>query len=469
VIERELLDYDFDEEAFGFEEPPRAELPSVAWGQRLAVASMALGGLFLLVQLLSGRWLGSWLGLLGSALPLIGGARVYFWLNARRREPGIHHDGIFFSSSMNRGWIGWGLGIVMTGFYVVLYWFGDRLERGVEWISPLAGLLGVTADRWFLYGFLYTAAILVFGTRMLVKYRHNRYQQVRTLSVMFFQFGFAFLLPQLLKAFQQPEFYFTYFWPLKPEYLYPWNARDLWAQPGGIGIFMVLWGGAMTFLATPILTFFYGKRWYCSWVCGCGGLAETLGDPWRQLSSKSTLSWKLERAIIYTVLALVSLTTISLWINAQSEGRWLAGFSTELSRWYGFYIGALFAGVIGVGFYPILGSRVWCRFGCPMAAILGIFQRFFSRFRITTNGDQCMSCGNCSTYCEMGIDVRAYAQESKNIVRASCVGCGVCAAVCPRGVLRLENGTTWADRYPGSDRPAEAFWEAVRKAGVYGD
>jgi len=97
--------------------------------------------------------------------------------------------------------------------------------------------------------------------------------------------------------------------------------------------------------------------------------------------------------------------------------------------------------VIGVGFYPLMGSRVWCRFGCPMAAYLGILQKVKSRFRITVNGGQCISCGNCSTYCEMGIDVKAYAQKGQDIVRSSCVGCGICAAVCPRGVLRLENGS----------------------------
>jgi polyferredoxin len=113
--------------------------------------------------------------------------------------------------------------------------------------------------------------------------------------------------------------------------------------------------------------------------------------------------------------------------------------SYQLQKWYGFWIGAAFSGVLGVGFYPILGSRVWCRFGCPMAAILGLQQRLFSRFRITTNGGQCISCGNCSAYCEMGIDVRAYAQKGENIVRSSCVGCGICSAVCPRGVLKLEN------------------------------
>ena len=115
--------------------------------------------------------------------------------------------------------------------------------------------------------------------------------------------------------------------------------------------------------------------------------------------------------------------------------------SSALRSAYGFYIGSIFSGVIGTGFYPILGNRVWCRFGCPMAAVLGFQQRLFSKFRITTNGGQCISCGNCSTYCEMGIDVRAYAQKGENIVRSSCVGCGICAAVCPRGVLKLENGS----------------------------
>jgi len=74
-----------------------------------------------------------------------------------------------------------------------------------------------------------------------------------------------------------------------------------------------------------------------------------------------------------------------------------------------------------------MGNRVWCRFGCPLAGYLGLIQKFKSRFRITTNGSQCISCGNCSTYCEMGIDVRSYAQKGQDIVRSSCVGCGVCS------------------------------------------
>jgi ferredoxin len=75
-----------------------------------------------------------------------------------------------------------------------------------------------------------------------------------------------------------------------------------------------------------------------------------------------------------------------------------------LREWYGFAIGAAFSGVVGVGFYPL-----WeIVFGVVLAVYgrhIGLQQRF-SKFRITTNGGQCISCGNCSTYCEMGIDVQ---------------------------------------------------------------
>ena len=230
-------------------------------------------------------------------------------------------------------------------------------------------------------------------------------------------------------------------WPLNYYFFDSWHLEEL-MHAGNIGWFMLIWGLAMIFLISPILTYLYGKRWYCSWVCGCGGLAETAGDSFRHLSDKSIKAWNLERYLIYSVLLISVVMTIGVLYSYKTGVNTLLGINTyELRKWYGFIIGAAFSGVIGVGFYPLLGSRVWCRFGCPMAAILGIQQKFFSRFRITTNGGQCISCGNCSTYCEMGIDVRAYAQRGQNIVRASCVGCGICAAVCPRGVLRLENGS----------------------------
>ncbi len=110
----------------------------------------------------------------------------------------------------------------------------------------------------------------------------------------------------------------------------------------------------------------------------------------------------------------------------------------SVKRLYGLVVGMILAGVVGVGFYPLFGPRLWCRNFCPMAALLGVFQKL-GRFRIRVKPNMCISCGNCSTYCEMGIDVRAYAQSNQSFTRSACVGCGMCAHVCPRGVLKLEN------------------------------
>jgi polyferredoxin len=427
-----------------------------------------------------------------------------------QKSAGIKNDQNFFRSLTFRGAWGWAAGIFLTGFYVLLYWYPQYLGFAPEGTNtgivglfdPLSyALKGQAASQWFMYGAFYTMAILYMGVKFLLKYRHNRYQQIRTLSVMFFQLGFAFLLPEILMRLNQPYFDFKNIWPLNYYAFFGWKIDEL-IQSGELGIFMLIWSVVLILVVTPVLTYFFGKRWYCSWVCGCGGLAETAGDPFRHLSDKSVRAWQIERWLIHLVLVFVVVMTVAVlynyvgtedpffnrtnlavfwtlllggilaWVFLDNHrfqsldpiAKWgavvivtavlmvlweavLSGRSElfgipayQLSSSYGFLIGAAFSGVIGVGFYPILGNRVWCRFGCPMAAILGLQQKFFSKFRITTNGSQCISCGNCSTYCEMGIDVKWYAQRGQNIVRASCVGCGICSAVCPRGVLRLENG-----------------------------
>ena len=358
--------------------------------------------------------------------------------------PGIKNNNIFNNPLNNRGWTGILIGSTLILFYIIIYFYEAYLVPYIIWVNPLKQLLvpGSTSSQWFFYGFLYTLAVLVMGIRMLLKYRHSRYQQVRTISVIFFQTAFAFVLPEILVRLNQPYFDFKNMWPLDYDFFDAWHINML-TQSGGTGIFMFAWGISLFLIGVPVFTYFYGKRWYCSWVCGCGGLAETAGDSFRQLSDKSLKAWELERWLIHGVLVFAVVMTLAVIYNFITGTDTLFGFSTYnyLRKPYGFYIGAIFSGVVGTGFYPLMGNRVWCRFGCPLAAYLGIIQRFKSRFRITTNGGQCISCGNCSTYCEMGIDVRWYAQRGQNIVRSSCVGCGVCSAVCPRGVLNLENAS----------------------------
>jgi polyferredoxin len=490
---------------------------------------------------------------------------------------GIKNNHVWFNTLSSRGLLGWVSGLVLTTFYIQLYWFPGTMEGLIRLFDPLSYLItGGKASNWFLYGTVYTFLILFLGIKFIYKYRHNRYQVIRTISVIFFQVVFAYSLPHILEAFNDYQGYFgkdlKNVWPLN-YYATEGYQLDAMANPanngadvvGVSGSFYFFWSIILFLVVTPVLTYYAGKRWYCSWVCGCGGLAETAGDSFRQLSSKTRTSWQIERWVIHSVMVFVlAMTIASLWpyftgkdyiiggiaitsqvfyysimgllllsalgggllfwkrkhpflavgtlilltlalflsyaynnfietgeanqvfvftkyvavivvfaaaiiagislwkrdkqvisigifilllIGAYYTYAHLAGVkepislsSKSIKKVYGFLVGSAFAGVIGVGFYPLLGNRVWCRFGCPMAGYMGIIQRFKSKFRITTNGAQCISCGNCSTYCEQGIDVRAYAQKGENIVRASCVGCGVCSAVCPRGVLKLENG-----------------------------
>ena len=357
------------------------------------------------------------------------------------KQESKEHNPSRSASPVNTAWLGIIAGTYFIAFYITLYWASEYLVSWTTMLNPLSNILnGGNASQWFLYGLMYTVIVIVMGVRMLSKYQHNKYQKVRTYSVMFFQTGFAFLIPEILSKLGQPSADLKNMWPLDYAFFFDYRLDKL-LEGGNLGIFMLVWGIALFAIGVPLFTFFYGKRWYCSWVCGCGGLAETMGDPFRQLSDKSLRAWKYERFIIHGVLVFAVVMTILVLYTYFTGNYTVLGMNTGAVRsWYGFLIGAGFAGIVGTGFYPLMGNRTWCRFGCPLAGYLGLIQRFRSKFRITTNGSQCISCGNCSTYCEMGIDVRSYAQKGQDIVRSSCVGCGVCAAVCPRGVLRLENG-----------------------------
>lgn len=326
----------------------------------------------------------------------------------------------------------------LSGFLVVAYlllYFGPipKLGLRVDVFQEAAAALHL-GSKWTLYGILYTLAMVVGGAYFLRRHgRNSPYQRVRTVTVVAVQVVLAFALPLVMKVFRAREYYFSYFWPLKIEYFYP---SVILQQP-----FLILaWSFLGSLVAFPVLAYFLGKRFYCSWICGCGGLANTAGEPFRHLSSKSATAWRIERVSIHTVLVVAVVTTVIVWVN-WAVGRQhpaFAAFAFQVQDWYGFVVGAMLSGVLGVGLYPLMGTRVWCRFSCPMAALLGLIQKL-GRFRITVKRDMCIACGNCSTYCEMGIDVRLYAMASQSFTRAACVGCGLCAHVCPRGVLKLEN------------------------------
>ena len=324
----------------------------------------------------------------------------------------------------NRGVVGWVASAALVTFYCLLYW--TDLFDGV---SVAVGL----RNKWYLYGLIYSIGMSAGAVYYLRRHGNSRYNQLRMAVNVSVQIALGWTLPFVMPLIGQPEFYFGYFWPLKYDYLYPHTLQSF---PVYLAVYTVV--GSL--VIAPAAAVLFGKRWYCSWVCGCGALANTFGDPWRHLTSPTTKAWRFEKIAIHSVmvLAFVALGIVvgGQLLNFKSDAFYQ--FSNSVKSWYGFGISSILAGVVGTGLYPILGPRFWCRNFCPMAAMLGVVQKA-GRFRIRVKPDMCISCGNCTTYCEMGIDVRSYAQTNQSFTRAACVGCGMCAHVCPRGVLRLEN------------------------------
>ena len=286
--------------------------------QKLAATAGAIGLAFLFLVFLGVNQLNKAPFLWLSLLLMGGGTILYAWRHYHGLPEGIKNNGVWFGAFTNRGLWAFVASIFITLFYILLYRYPYLLGLNsagqntglVAFFDPLSmAIKGKPSSEWFVYGTLYTIAILLFGIKFIWKYRHNRYQIIRTLSVMFFQLVFAFLLPELLERLNQPSMDLKNMWPLNYYFFFDWNLDKLLIG-GGLGIFMLGWSIALIFIISPILTYFFGKRWYCSWVCGCGGLAETAGDPFRQLSDKSLKAWKIERWLIHSVLVFAVVMTL---------------------------------------------------------------------------------------------------------------------------------------------------------------
>ena len=222
--------------------------------------TLALGSLGLLLMLIS--WAG--VSLPSKALMfytsmglIFFGVIVYSWRTYMIQPAGIKNNGNFFSSISHRGVLAWISAILITGFYVVLYLKAEYLGLGdtensglVAFFDPLSQLMhSKKASQWFVYGVLYTLAIVAFGIKFIFKYRHNRYEIIRTISVMFFQLFFAFLIPEILEMLH-PETATNYFgkdmknmWPLDYDFFDSWHIQNL-SKGGLMGSFFLIHGTA---------------------------------------------------------------------------------------------------------------------------------------------------------------------------------------------------------------------------------
>ncbi len=337
------------------------------------------------------------------------------------------------------------------------------------WMSQLSGwwdepgTLGHTlkismSGRSFYYTLAYAMIVTIFGIRRIQR-RNTPYITLQTTTLTLVQVIPLFILPEIIfpllghngifDAGLGAWFADTFF----PEVTYG-HGREYWRAYGFILAWpLMAWnwftdaplygwlvlGFLQTFVAIPLMIRFWGKGSYCGWICSCGALAETLGDQHRHKMPHGPV-WNRVNMIgqVFLGFAVVlMLFRIAGWLGWDWANEAFLFGSKKMSFFnYAYFVDLLFAGVIGVAFYFHYSGRIWCRFACPLAALMHIYARF-SKFRIFAEKSKCISCNVCTSVCHQGIDIMNFANKGAPMEDPECVRCSACVQSCPTGVLQF--------------------------------
>jgi len=263
-----------------------------------------------------------------------------------------------------------------------------------------------------LFGYALCVVVLPFGILAIQRHESKYFKTMLTTSLII-QLVFFMAVPYWIL---HQEMGLNISWPYFPEVL--------WAT----GI-MAAWYYLISFVFIPIIVFLYGRRAWCSFVCGTGTMAETLGDQYRQKGSKSNGIPIFFTAFRWVILAASIALTVA-FLNGDPQGKILNLIFLIV---FVLVLRLLLMLAVNIILMPKLGTRIWCKYVCPQGLLIGIISRF-GRFALVKNESLCVSCGTCNENCSMSIDVANGPIINKS---CNCVGCGVCVEVCPHQALSM--------------------------------
>ena len=326
----------------------------------------------------------------------------------------------------------------------------------------------------FWYTFVYSAVIIIFGFKR-IKTRKTPYIKTQTLSLMAIQVLPLFLLPYVIFPYMgalgaftnggvgewfgmtflsdgpgtEPDAYWRAFgfilaWPLFVYNIF--TDAPLWGW--------LIVGFIQTFVIIPFIVLKWGKGAYCGWICSCGAMAETLGDGHRHKMPHGPF-WNKLNMLGQFILAVAMILLVWRLLGWTVGGVFASSFNSALDKLpvanYKYIVDLWLAGILGYGLYFHFSGRAWCRFACPLAALMHIYARF-SKFRIFADKKKCISCNACTTVCHQGIDIMNFANKGKGMEDPECVRCSACVHVCPTGTLNF-------GRYDKEGKPhLERLW-----------
>ena len=351
--------------------------------------------------------------------------------------------------------------------------------------ATLAGTLTISLkEPGFYYSLAYCTAVLLFGVRR-IRRRKTPYVRRQTIALTLIQWIPLFLLPYLLLPYLGHNGVFdSGFGKTFADHLFPaanyGHGREYWRAFGFILAWpLFIWNVfsakpmgwwlaicfVQTFVLIPVIVRRWGKGAYCGWICSCGALAETLGDAHRQKMPHGPF-WNRMNMVGQAILGLALLLFLGravswTWPSTRVGAAAQKFYDGLLSGWHPLHVelnyyhavDIFLAGIVGVGAYFWFSGRVWCRFACPLAALMHIYARF-TKFRIFPEKSKCISCNVCTSVCHQGIDIMNFANKGLPMEDPQCVRCSACVQMCPTGVLAFGRydgaGFPVLDRLPAS-------------------
>ncbi|NTW29413.1 MAG: 4Fe-4S binding protein [Coriobacteriia bacterium] len=172
------------------------------------------------------------------------------------------------------------------------------------------------------------------------------------------------------------------------------------------------------------------RRSFCGQICPLGTLQGAFGSLGRRVfKNRPHIPPKVDRIarwLKYVVLAVFAIWT---WRAAELVMRpydpWAAwAHITSAELFTDLAVGVAVLGVSLVG--SIVYDRFFCKYLCPMGAVLGVFSKI-SLFGIKRDADTCIGCKRCDKACPMNIIV----SEADTVKSSECISCNECVNACP--------------------------------------
>ncbi len=193
----------------------------------------------------------------------------------------------------------------------------------------------------------------------------------------------------------------------------------------------------LPFIALAALSGLVFGRAFCGWACPVGFVMDVLGKIPKfkaTVSKKFTAIDRYLKPLKYVALVIGVGLVIALNFTEARPFPYVVRTSTvfnfdalRLAPALGFSAYAVRIGVIaGALVGGVFISRVWCRYLCPVGALLGLFNTF-SLFGIFREREDLPHCDLYPRDCIMHTTPDT----------TDCVMCGECAEACPRDNLKL--------------------------------